>query len=195
MAKKIAVIQGHPDPGGMRFCHALAETYAEGAEMAGHRVKRIDIAQLEFPLLRTKEDFDHNEPPAAILPAQEIIRWAEHIVLFYPLWLGTMPAYLKAFLEQTFRPGFVGLKAEADKPWTKLLTGRSARVIVTMGMPAMIYRWFYLAHSLKSLERNILGFCGIGPVKETLIGRVDAIDDKQKRRWLATMRRLGAAGE
>jgi hypothetical protein len=27
-----------------------------------------------------------------------------------------------------------------------------------MGMPAAVYRWFYRAHSLKSLERNILGF-------------------------------------
>lgn len=195
MAKKIVIIQGHPDPGGKRFCHALADTYAEGAETAGHQVKRIDVAQLDFPFLRSKEDFDQREPPDAVLPAQEIISWAEHIVLFYPLWLGSMPAYLKAFLEQTFRPGFIGVQTEPGKPWKKLLTGRSARIVVTMGMPAVIYRWFYLAHSLKSLERNILGFCGIGPVKETLIGQVDTLYDKQIRRWLATMRKLGRAGD
>ena len=195
MAKKIAIILGHPDPVGHRFCHALAQTYAEGAEAAGHQVKIIDIAQVEFPVLRTKEDFDHGEAPETVRPAQEIIQWAEHIVLFYPLWLGTMPAYLKAFLEQVFRPGFAARESGAGKPWEKLLTGRTARVVITMGMPAFIYRWFYLAHSLRSLERNILGFCGIGPVKETLIGRVDVIDDDKKRQWLAKMRQLGADGK
>ena len=38
--------------------------------------------------------------------AQRAIASAEHIVIFFPLWLGTMPALLKAFLEQVLRPGF-----------------------------------------------------------------------------------------
>ena len=46
----------------------------------------------------------------------------------------------------------------------KLLGGRSARVVVTMGMPALVYRWYFRAHSVKSLERNILGFVGIAPI-------------------------------
>ena len=36
-------------------------------------------------------------------PAQADIGWAQHIVLFFPLWLGDMPAVLKAFLEQVAR--------------------------------------------------------------------------------------------
>ncbi len=39
-----------------------------------------------------------------------------------------------------------------------------------MGMPALVYRWYFRAHSVRSLERNILGFVGIAPVNETLIG-------------------------
>ncbi|MGR9114538.1 MAG: NAD(P)H-dependent oxidoreductase [Gammaproteobacteria bacterium] len=194
MTQKIAIVVGHPDPGGNRFCHALAQTYSEGAEAAGHQVKSIDIAQIDFPVLRSKEDFDRGTVPEAIQPAQEIIRWADHLVFFYPLWLGTMPAYFKAFMEQTFRPGFAAGKSGAGKPWSKLLIGKSARVVITMGMPAFVYRWFYQAHSLKSLERNILGFCGIGPIKETLIGMVDALEDHERRKWLLKMRQLGEAG-
>lgn len=194
MAKKIAIIIGHPDPGGDRLGHALAQAYAEGAETAGHLVKRIDIAQLAFPVLRTQEDFDHGKPCGAIRSAQQIIQWAEHLVLFYPLWLGTMPAYLKAFLEQAFRPGFAFQQTGAGTFRSRLLTGKSARVVVTMGMPALIYRWVYRAHSLKSLERNVLAFCGIGPIKETLIGSVDTIDDDKRRSWLEKMRQLGTQG-
>lgn len=194
MAQKIAIIVGHPDPDGSRFCRALAQVYAEGAQLAGHAVKTIDIAQLQFPVLRTKEDFDHRNAPEEIQPAQEVIQWATHLVLFYPLWLGTMPAYLKAFLEQAFRPGVVACRLGPGRPWQKLLTGKTARIVVTMGMPAFIYRWFYGAHSLKSLERHILGFCGIGPIRETLIGGVENIDTEQRRKWLQKMRQLGAKG-
>jgi len=192
MTKQIAIIQGHPDPKGNHFCHALAKAYAEGAELAGHKIKLIDVAQIEFPLLRSKEEFDHGAIPESIRNAQQVIQEAEHLVIFYPLWHGTMPAYFKAFLEQVFRPGFAANESTAGRPWKKLLTGRTARIVITMGMPAFIYRWYYLAHSLKSLERNILGFCGIGPIKDTLIGMVDAIDDTKGKKWLSKMQLLGS---
>jgi putative NADPH-quinone reductase len=192
MSKQIAIIQGHPDPKGNHFCHELAKAYAEGAESAGHKVTIIEVAQIEFPLLRSHEDYDHGEPVEAIRNAQQIIREAEHLVIFYPLWLGTMPAYFKAFLEQVFRPGFAANKPANGGLWEKLLTGRSARVVVTMAMPAFIYRWYYLAHSLKSLERNILSFCGIGPIKETLIGMVDTLDEPKGKEWLGKMHALGS---
>ena len=88
---------------------------------------------------------------------------------------------LKAFLEQIARPGFAFNEASGNPFGVKGLRGRSARVIVTMGMPALVYRWLYRAHSVKSLERNILGFVGISPVNETLIGGVDGIafDNKE----------------
>src|SRR5918995_2622225 len=135
MPKRIAIIQGHPDPDRSRFCRALADAYAEGAADAGHQVRRIEVAELDFPLLRTKEDFQSGAAPAAIRQAQEAIGWAEHLLIVYPLWLGSMPALLKAFLEQVFRPGFAMGKADEEKGWSKRLAGKSARIIVTMGMP------------------------------------------------------------
>lgn len=194
-AKRIAIIQGHPDPDEQRFCRALANAYADGALSVGHQIKTIDIARIEFPVLRTQHEFEHGAISESIQQAQDIIQWAEHLVVIYPLWLGSMPAYLKAFLEQVFRPGFAAIKSTEDSPWKKCLTGRSARVIVTMGMPAFVYRFIYLAHSLKSLERNILGFCGIGPTKDTLIGMVEAIGDEKRRQWLLRLEKLGRKGK
>jgi multimeric flavodoxin WrbA len=69
-------------------------------------VRLIEVAKLDFPLLRSQEDFDHGSPPEAIRPAQEAIAWADHLVILYPLWLGTLPALLKGFLEQVLRPDF-----------------------------------------------------------------------------------------
>ncbi len=50
---KILVLQGYPDPAGGHLCHALADSCAAGAAEGGHEVRRIEVARLDFPLLRT----------------------------------------------------------------------------------------------------------------------------------------------
>ena len=46
--------------------------------------------------------------------------------------------------------------------------GKSARIIVTMGMPSLLYRWLFRAHGVKTLERSILWWSDIGPIRQTL---------------------------
>ena len=188
---RILLIQGHPDPKGRHFGQALAQAYADGAAEAGHMLRRVDVAQLDFPLLRSADDWEHGSLPAVLKPAQEDIAWAQHLVVFFPLWLGDMPALLKAFLEQVARPGFAFHDDGNGGFGKKGLEGRSARVVVTMGMPALVYRYFFRAHSLKSLERNVLGFVGIAPVHETLIGMVERMPAQERERWLDKLRALG----
>ena len=193
MPRRITVIEGHPDPSDARLNHALADRYAQAAAAAGHEVRRIAIAHMDFPLIRTFDDFYNTSAPETILQAQAAIAGAQHLVLLYPLWLGDMPALLKGFLEQTFRVGFAVGAGDGRAP-KKLLTGRSARVIVTMGMPALAYRWYFGAYSLKSLKRNILSLCGISPVRVTLLGGIADASEWRRRRWLGHMARLGRTG-
>lgn len=193
--KRILILQGHPDPAGGHLCHALAQAYAEGARDAGHAVQIIDIAQLDFPLLRSQADWESGSLPVALGPAQQAIQWAQHVVLFFPLWMGDMPALVKGFLEQVARPGFAFRKSD-DEPFApKRLAGRSARLVVTMGMPALIYRFYFRAHSIKSLERNVLGFVGLAPVHETLVGLVDKLGADAVATWQARLRKLGRNAE
>lgn len=194
MVKRIVILQGHPDAQTRHFGHALADEYAKGGQDGGYDVRRIEVARIEFPLLRTREDFEKGTPPDSIKQAQDLIRWADHLAIFYPLWLGSMPALLKGFLEQTFRPGFAFEYQKSGGMAKKLLTGKSARIIVTMGMPAMVYQWIFMAHSLKSLRRNILSFCGISPIKSTLIGNIEGMTEKQRMGWLDEVRGLGMLG-
>ncbi|MDQ3057893.1 MAG: NAD(P)H-dependent oxidoreductase [Pseudomonadota bacterium] len=190
--KRILIIQGHPDAVLMHLCHGLADAYAGGAQAAGHEVRWSRVAELDFPLLRSQKEWEDGPLPASLHQAQEDIRWAEHLVLVFPLWLGDMPAVLKGFLEQVARPGFAFEREGSNAAFTKkALTGRSARVVVTMGMPALVYRWYFRAHSVKSLERNILGFVGIKPVHETLIGGAGNLSEEDSKIWLAKLRRLG----
>jgi putative NADPH-quinone reductase len=191
MSTQILLIQGHPDPAGGHLGHALAEAYAAGAREAGHEVRTLSVAELDFPLLRSQKEWRDGALPPSLAPAQEAIRWADHLVFFFPLWLGGMPALLKGFLEQVAREGFAFAPEAGNPMGKKLLKGRSARLVVTMGMPALVYRYYFRAHSLKALERNILGFVGIAPIRETLVGMVEAMDDAARARWFERLRTLG----
>lgn len=192
MPRRILIVVGHPDPSPDRLCRALASAYAEGAERAGHAVRRIDLALLDFPMLRTMQEFEHGTLPDNLKEAAESVVWAEHFVFVFPLWLGTMPAMLKAFLEQVMRPGVAFAYSDKGGGFPKtLLSGRSARLVVTMGMPAVVYRLWFLGHGIAGMRRSILGFAGIKPVRETLFGMVANAGDAKRASWLKQMQRLG----
>ena len=190
MARNILILNGHPDPASTGLCHALASAYAEGATQAGHVVRRLDVAKLDFGLLQSQSAFEKDAPPPAIAAAQESIRWANHLVVIFPMWLGDMPAVLKAFFEQALRPGFAFTYRASGFP-VQHLKERSARIVVTMGMPALIYRWYFRAHGLKNLKRNVLKFVGFSPVRDTLIGRVGTRSRESIVRVLDDVRSLG----
>lgn len=127
-----------------------------------------------------------------IIQQQQLLTWSEHVVIIYPLWLGAMPAMLKAYFEQLLRPGFAFAAAKGKGFPQKLLKGRSARIFVTMGMPSLFYKLVYRAHSLKSLERNILGAVGFKPVRATVIGNIEGVSSKERKVFLANAAQLGA---
>jgi hypothetical protein len=69
----------HPDPKGNHFGPALAIAYTHSAEPAGHEVRHIAVAKLNFPILRTKEDWEHGQPSESIRQSQKqsagLITW------------------------------------------------------------------------------------------------------------------------
>jgi putative NADPH-quinone reductase len=172
-AKKILIIDAHPDKAPGHFVHALAAQYTAAAGAAGHLVQVVKVSELKFPWLCNAEEFA-GQPTGVIGSQQQHFKWADHVVILYPLWLGSMPALLKAYLEQVLRPGFAFAYGKKNGLPRKLLGGKSARIVVTMGMPSLFYRLYYRSHSVRSLARNILGFVGFKPVRVSLIGNVES---------------------
>ena len=191
MPRRIVIIQGHPDPAGGHLCHPLAEAYAAGARAASHTVEMLTPASLHLPPLTTKAAFEA-PPPPEVSAVQETLAGAQHLALVFPLWLSGMPAVLKAFLEQVFRPRFMLLDPTTGWRGARRLKGVSARVVVTMGMPAIAYRWWFGAHGVRALTSGLLGFAGIGPVRTTYLGMAKAATEARRAAWLEAMHRLGS---
>ena len=91
-------------------------------------------------------------------------------MLIFPLWCGDMPAILKGFFERILQPDLIKRQGTENAMNWRIFEKKSARIVMTMGMPVSIYRFWYGPHALKLLKRNILNFIGIKPVRETLIG-------------------------
>jgi len=186
--RKIVLLHGHPDPDRGRFGYALADAYEHGARAAGHEVHRVDVADLDLGFLRTKHAWDTEMPAPEILSLRERVAESDHLAIVFPLWLGTMPAYFKAFWEQLLRTG-APQNGKATAP--SILRGKSARIVVTMGMPAPFFRWYFGGYGVKSFERGILKIMGAAPIRTTLLGSVEGRSEAGYQRWMQEMSELG----
>jgi len=187
MSQRIFIIDGHPDANPARLSHALAAAYAEGATQTGAEVRKVAISDWPGAFVRDKAQFAAPPEDAFVTDIRANMEWAEHIVFVFPLWLGGAPALLRAMLEQMSRAGFA--LAEGPNGPRGRLKGRSARLIVTMGMPALAYRFMFGAHGVRAIARSILGLCGVSPVRLSLWGMIESTGAGARR--LSSARELG----
>ncbi len=188
--KSVLIINAHPLK--KSFSSELATVYSQGAESAGAKVKIINIIDLTFdPILKSGfKKATELEPD--IVEAQRKIKEADHLVFIYPNWWGTYPALLKGFIDRAFLPNFA-FRYINDKPLPeKLLTGKSARIIVTMDTPMWYYRLVYRSPGDNSLKKSILEFCGIKPVRFTHFTPMRKANEQQLKIWLDETKSLGA---
>ncbi len=189
MSKKVLIILGHPKK--ETFCGSLAESYKKGAIRSGAEVEEIFVSDLRFdPILhlgyRAIQDLEPD-----LVRAQQLIKWAEHIVWVYPTWWATMPALLKGFIDRVLLPGFAFKYRENSSLWDKFLSGRSARLIITMDAPAWYNFLVYGNAGQKAMKRATLQFCGIKPVRVTTIGSVKMLKPEHLKKWLEKAEKLG----
>ncbi len=183
----ILVILGHPVNDSL--CGALADAYVDGAVSSGQQVETLRLGDLDFDINYPSGREDDPEEPD-IAQAREQIRRADHLVFVFPNWWGAMPALLKGFIDRLFKPGF-SFRMHADGSWDKLLTGKTAQLIVTMDTPRFVYRWIYGQPGINALARATLGFCGVHPVRVTTFGTVFNSTATQRARWISQARELG----
>ncbi len=186
---RIAAILGHPHAGS--FNRALARAYLQGAERGGATIDRIDLSELDFdPVLRNGyAEIQPLEPD--LQRAQRIIERADHLLVAYPVWWGACPALLKGFFDRAFLPGWAfRFRGRWPLP-ERLLSGRSAHVIVTMDAPLPIYALLYRGSAHRSVIQGTLGFSGIGPISTTTVSAVKYQPEWLLRARVAQVARLG----
>ena len=183
MSSRILVILGHPTNDS--FCGALANSYVEGAKAAGNEVQLISLGTLSFDPVLHKGYATIQELEPDLVTAKTAITWAQHIVFVYPIWWGAMPALLKGFFDRVFLPGFAFKYRDGSVFWDRLLSGRSAHLIVTMDTPPWYFRWVYRMPGHNQMKRTILEFRGIKPVTVSSIGPIKGSSQQRREKWLS----------
>ena len=198
MNRRILVIIGTPLSGSLT--HGLAAAYVDAATDGGADIRIIDLAENAIPAHPTHRDelrmprTDADRPlDAATAAYVDHVRWADHLVFFYPQWWGTYPGALKSWIDSVFLSGFAFQYRAKGRSWDRLLAGRTARIVMTMDSPRAWNRLQYRNAAETSLKNAILGYCGIKTVGITRFAEVRHRDAATRERWVAEAARLGGA--
>ena len=191
--KRIFILDGHP--GATSLSRMFAETYDRAAQAAGHDVRRVHLNDLEFDADFEQGGYENWKPlEPALEQVIEHLTWSEHLVLTMPMWWGGLPAKLKGLIDRAFLPG-ITFDPEVKTPLgmlTPLMTGRSARVIVTSDTPGWFLRLRYRNALLHQLRGQILGFIGIKPTRFTHFSGASHPAEGAVPKWSRTVEDLGA---
>ncbi|WP_292287986.1 NAD(P)H-dependent oxidoreductase [Marivita sp.] len=192
MAKRIFILNGHPGPDSIT--RQAMERYAMAARAAGHEVRLSQLHDLTFDPDRGKAGYDSPKPLEPVLEESlGNLEWCTHFVLAFPLWWGGFPAKLKGWIDRVLAIGRTFTTRETTpiglpKP---LLTGRTARVVITSDTPRS-FLWLAYHDAIRhQIKGQVLGFVGFKPVKFTFFAPASDPKPGSVDKLLAQMDRLG----
>lgn len=182
MKKRILVVLCHPDSNS--FCGSISQAYVDGAGNTDAEIRELKLGELKFDPVLWNGYNKIQELEPDLVKAQEFILWSDHLVFVYPNWWGSMPALMKGFFDRVFLPGFAFKYGEGSSLPKKLLTGRTAHLMVTMDTPVWYYRWVFHRPGHNQMKSTILEFCGIKVEKISEFSPIRGSSQEKRRKWI-----------
>ncbi|KZL21220.1 hypothetical protein PsAD2_00509 [Pseudovibrio axinellae] len=190
--KNILVLSAHMGEG--RFGQALAKNYVDSAKEHGANVRFTNLESMVF-----NPNFDEGifalpreQIEKDILEFQDNLMWCDHWTTFHPLWWGSMPGKLKSLLDRSLTTGFAYQYEEGQSLPTKLLKGRSARLLVTANTPEKYFNGVYEAAHRKVMQNQVFDFIGFEENAFNLYSPLVSSSVEQRALWLEEAYTLGA---
>lgn len=152
----ILIVYAHPEPQSLNG--SLKNFAVAHLKAAGHTVQISDLYAMNWKARLDAEDrtdmpagarfnpsadsrhaFEHGTQRLDITAEQEKLRWADAVILQFPLWWYSMPAIMKGWVERVYAYGFAyGVGEHSDVRWGNRfgegsMAGKRAMLIVTTG--------------------------------------------------------------
>ncbi|AOY94914.1 NAD(P)H dehydrogenase [Cupriavidus sp. USMAA2-4] len=152
----VLIVYAHPEPRSLNG--SLKDFAVRRLEAAGHTVQVSDLYAMRWkatldaadsldgaagprfdPSLDSKRAFENGRQSEDIAREQDKLRWADAVILQFPLWWFSMPAILKGWVERVYAYGFAyGVGEHSDTHWGNrygegTLAGKRAMLMVTTG--------------------------------------------------------------
>ncbi len=161
---KHLIIYSHLNPAS--FTKAIVDEIETIAKARGDEIKTIDLYGEKFNPVLEFPDIEHmfmgKEAPEDVSKYQELVSWADHLTVVYPMWWGQMPAMLKGFIDRVFANGYAF--SYTEKGPEGLLQGKSAHLYICTGNPDDYYEQSGMHSAQERInDGGVFGFCGIEP--------------------------------
>lgn len=152
----VLLVYAHPEPKSLNG--SLKDFVVRRLEAAGHAVQVSDLYAMQWkasldendsldgklgerfdPSLDSKHAYKNGRQSEDIAREQDKLRWADAVILQFPLWWFSMPAILKGWVERVYAYGFAyGVGEHSDAHWGDrygegMMAGKRAMLIVTTG--------------------------------------------------------------
>ena len=204
----VLLVYAHPEPQSLNG--SLREFTVQRLGAAGHAVQvsdlyamkwkpaidandtlaRVDLARFDVAMESLRAFTSGTQSPDIALE-QDKLRWADAVILQFPLWWFSMPAILKGWFERVYACGFAyGVGEHSETHWGDrygegLLSGKRAMLVVTTGGWKSHYSGRGINGPIEDLlfpiQHGILFYPGFHVLPPHLIyraGKVDATNFK-----------------
>ena len=187
------IVYNHPREGS--FCSAIREAVENGLKTGNHEYKVIDLDRDGFdPVMREKDlkafvtagrigEDGLEEVDPLVLRYMKMMRWAEQIVMIFPIWWMTTPAMTKGFIDKVIFPGIV-YKMEGGKLVSKLSSLKQVTIITTMNTPSEVYHDIFGKSLEGSLIKGTFNQIGIHDIRWISLNMVKQAGDEKRWVWL-----------
>lgn len=171
-------------PNSNSFSNQIKDRIKEELESAGHRVKVMDLYSREY-----RQDFLEFEnirdfrPDEQTLKIQKMISQADEIIFLAPVWWMNIPAILKNFIDRNFTPWFAYKYVKWKSMPEKLLTGKTAKVMLTCDAPLFANYLMLMPHKM-SFGVWSLAFCWIKVKKFKIFSSMRKRDEAERAKTL-----------
>ena len=190
---KTLIIYNHPHEGS--FCSAIRDAVQSGLDTAGHSFKLINLDEDKFdPVMHEKDlkafvqggrlgEAGTEGVDPLVMSYVEKMRWAERIVMIFPIWWMTMPAMMKGFVDKVIFPGVV-YKMEGGDLVSMLSELKQVTVITTMNTPQDVYKEMFGNSIEGSLIKGTFNKIGIHDIRWISLNMVKQSGDEKRWLWL-----------
>ena len=152
----VLLVYAHPEPTSLNG--TLKDFTVQRLQAAGHTVQVSDLYAMRWkaPIdgddhpgrdpqrpfhasLDSREAYANGRQSADIVAEQDKLRWADTVILQFPLWWFSMPAILKGWVDRVYAYGFAyGVGEHSDRHWGDrygegAMAGKRAMLVVTTG--------------------------------------------------------------
>ncbi|WP_313204038.1 NAD(P)H-dependent oxidoreductase [Stenotrophomonas sp.] len=152
----VLLVYAHPEPTSLNG--TLKDFTVQRLQAAGHTVQVSDLYAMRWkaPIdgddhpgrdpqrpfhasLDSREAYANGRQSDDISAEQDKLRWADTVILQFPLWWFSMPAILKGWVDRVYAYGFAyGVGEHSDRHWGDrygegAMAGKRAMLVVTTG--------------------------------------------------------------